>query len=406
MGFNQESLIQQGQFRPTVTLTNPYPNGLLQPIGNALGALTNVGAQINFIDQTRKAPKVHQYSVDLSRELPGDIALGFEYAGATGRDLTLGGSANALLNINQLDPRYLSLGTALNDQVPNPFFGLPVGFNVTSPTISRAQSLRPFPQFNHIFMAGSTLGRNQYHAAIFKFDKRVRNGWGGRINYTWSRLTDNQFGETNFFSRNSGNAQNAYDLEAEYARGLLDVPHKVVISPIFELPFGEGRRWAKSGVGAALLGDWTVSSIIALESGFPTAISMNSNGLSSAFFRMQRANPGTGEPETAGSRDERIQSIWLNSAAYANPGVFNLGTLSRTDPDVRTPHRNNWDFVAAKDIRMGGNRRAQIKLEVLNITNTVKTRGPISTLGSSTFGQIRVQSGFMRLTQLMFRYSF
>ncbi len=73
---------------------------------------------------------------------------------------------------------------------------------------------------------------------------------------------------------------------------------------------------------------------------------------------------------------------------------------------MRTPHRNNWDFVAAKDIRLGGSARGQIKLEVLNVTNTVKVRGPISTLGSTTFGQIRVQSGFMRLTQLMFRFTF
>jgi hypothetical protein len=73
---------------------------------------------------------------------------------------------------------------------------------------------------------------------------------------------------------------------------------------------------------------------------------------------------------------------------------------------VRTPHRNNWDFVAAKDMRFGERTRGQIKLEILNITNTVKVRGPISTLGSSTFGQIRVQSGFMRLTQIMFRVTF
>ncbi len=85
VGFNQESLIQQGQFRPTVNLTNPYPNGLLQPFGNSRGALTNVGSQVIFIDQDRTAPKVHQYSFDVNRELAGNIAVGFEYAGATGR---------------------------------------------------------------------------------------------------------------------------------------------------------------------------------------------------------------------------------------------------------------------------------------------------------------------------------
>ena len=184
------------------------------------------------------------------------------------------------------------------------------------------------------------------------------------------------------------------------------MPHKIVISPIFELPFGEGKRWAQGGIAAAVLGDWAVLSILSFESGFPTAISSNSNGLSSAFFQVQRANPGTGDPATDGSRDERIQNTWLTSAGYSTPALFTLGTLPRTDPDVRTPHRNNWDFVAAKDMRFGGRVRAQIKLEVLNVTNTVKVRGPISTLGSSTFGQIRAQSGFMRLTQLMFRVTF
>jgi hypothetical protein len=290
--------------------------------------------------------------------------------------------------------------------VPNPFFGLPVGFDTSSPTISRAQSLRPFPQYGNVLMGGTTLGKSQYHAAIVKFEKRLTNGWGGRVNYTYSRLKDNQFGENNLFSRSSIQAQNAYDLDAEYAVGLLDVPHKIVLSPIFNLPFGDGKRWAHSGFAAALLGDWTVSSIISFESGFPIAISNNTNGLSSGFFLMQRVNPGTGGAETNGSRDERIRNRWLTNAGYSSPAVFTLGTLPRTDPNVRTPHRNNWDFVAAKDMRLSGSVRGQVRLEVINVTNTVKVRGPISTLGSTTFGQIRAQAGFMRLTQLMFRVSF
>ena len=57
-------------------------------------------------------------------------------------------------------------------------------------------------------------------------------------------------------------------------------------------------------------------------------------------------------------------------------------------------------------MRLAAARRGQIQLEVLNITNTVKVRGPDPTLGSTTFGQITAQSGFMRLTQLMFRMTF
>jgi hypothetical protein len=405
----------QGQFRPTVSFTNPFPNGIIQPSGNSLGALAGVGTQIDFIDQDKKAPYVHQYSVDINRELPGNMAIGFEYSGSTGRDLGLGGSNDGIININQLDPRHLALGPALLENVPNPFFGLPAGqgFNVSSPTVQRRQLLRPFPQFGDILMRQSTQGKSQYHAAIFKFDKRLSNGWGGRINYTYSRLKDNQFGETNFFSNvgTTGNqgteAANAYDLDAEYSVGLLDVPHKITISPIFQLPFGEGRRWANSGAAAWILGDWTVSSIISFESGFPIALTTATN-TSQIFTRHQRPNPGAGDPETTGSREDRMQPVglWLNPAAYVTPPNFTLGTVPRTVDDVRTPHRNNWDFVASKDMRFGGDLRGQIRIEVLNITNTPKVRGPVTQVGATTFGQITTQSGFMRLTQIMFRMTF
>jgi hypothetical protein len=357
---------------------------------------------------------VQQYSVDINRELRGNMAVGFEYTGATGRDLGLGGTNDGVININQLDPVHLALGPALLENVPNPFFGLPEGqgFNVTSPTLQRRQLLRPFPQFGDILMRQTTAGKSQYHAAIFKFDKRVTSGWGARINYTWSRLKDNQFGESNFFSRSASDStattgmQNTYDLDAEYSIGILDVPHKVTIAPIVQLPFGPGKRWVQSGVAAWILGDWTISSIIAFESGFPVSVSMSSQN-TQAFTRVQRANPGTGEAETSGSRTERFQPVgdWLNAAAFSQPAAFTLGTLPRTLDDVRTPHRNNWDFVASKDFRVS-DVRAQLRIEVLNITNTVKVRGPVTTLGSSAFGQITDQSGFMRLTQIMFRATF
>jgi hypothetical protein len=346
--------------------------------------------------------------------LPGNLAVGFEYNGATGRNLGLGGSNDGIININQLDPRHLSLGAALNEQVPNPFFGLPVGFAVTSPTIPRYQTLRPFPQFNNILMRQNTSGKNQYHAAIFKLEKRMSNGWGGRINYTWSRLEDNQFGESNSYSGTRSEAQDIYNLDAEYGIGLLDVPHKLVISPIFELPFGEGKRWATSGVGAAILGDWTISSIIAFESGFPFAVDNNSNTLSNFGYRAQRPNLSGSEIETSGSREDRLYytgaspGTWITSAGFTQPAQFALGTAPRTLENVRTPDRHNWDFVASKDVRLGGSARGQIRLEVLNITNRVKawTGNTNVRFGSADFGRVGTQRGFMRLTQLMFRFTF
>jgi hypothetical protein len=411
VGYSQNTFIQQGQFFPTTFLNNPFPGGVVQPRGNSLGALEGVGSNIEFIDQDKGAPYVQQYSFDLNREMPGNIAIGFEYSGATGRNLGYGGTSDTAININTLEPQHLALGSALSQRVPNPFAGLMPGTALNGPTITRAQSLRPFPQFGNILMRQTTGAKNQYHAGILKFEKRMSNGWGGRINYTYSKLMDDQFGESNSFSATNGNPQNPYDLEAEYSISLLDVPHKLVLSPIFELPFGEGRRWAQTGAAAAILGDWTISSIISFESGFPISVSTSNNN-SAAFFAMQRPNLTGADPLTEGDREGRLfytgatPGTWLDAAAFSSPGAFTLGNAPRTLADVRTPHRNNWDFVAAKDVRFGSQVRGQIKIEVLNITNTVKTIGPNTTFGSAAFGRVTAQRGFMRMTQLMFRLSF
>jgi hypothetical protein len=292
--------------------------------------------------------------------------------------------------------------------------------------VARRQLLRPFPQFGDILMRQTTLGESQYHAGVFKFEKRMSNGWGGRVNYTYSRLMDNQFGETNFFSNTAAEMQNVdltqddYGVDAEYSVGLLDVPHKLTFSPMVELPFGEGKRWANSGIANVLLGNWTISSIISIESGFPVAI-YSQNNTSGINTRMQRGNPGVGEPETDGSRRDRITpppgtdctvgpcgtgDEWLRRGSFTAAAPFTLGTLPRTLSDVRTPHRNNWDFSAAKSVRLRGSMRGEIKFEVLNLTNTPKVRGPEARPDNSAFGQIRTLSGFMRLTQMTFRLSF
>ena len=138
--------------------------------------------------------------------------------------------------------------------------------------------------------------------------------------------------------------QDAYNLDAEYSIGLLDVPHKISIAPIVELPFGEGKRWLQSGVGAAILGDWTISSIIGIESGFPMQVRNNTNN-TNIFTRMQYANPGTGDAETDGTRHERIappagsgcvrrglrhRHLVERGGVCATSAVYTLGTLPRT----------------------------------------------------------------------------
>ncbi|MCA1651097.1 MAG: TonB-dependent receptor, partial [Acidobacteria bacterium] len=104
IGFARATSLNQSSAEsdvPITTLENPFPAGLQQPIGSSLGLLTGVGGDINYVDQDKGAPIVHQYSVDVQRELPRDMAVTVGYMGATGRDLGFAGTNNVGLNINQ-----------------------------------------------------------------------------------------------------------------------------------------------------------------------------------------------------------------------------------------------------------------------------------------------------------------
>jgi trimeric autotransporter adhesin len=424
IGFARTTSLNQSSAEsdvPITTIDNPFPGGLQVPFGSSQGLLTGVGGDINFIDQNKGAPIVHQYSFDVQRELAGEMAVTIGYMGATGRDLGFAGTNNVGLNINQIDPElarqlYPAAGggwnaAALRQSVPNPFFGIAQAGELGSrATVPLGQLLRPFPQFGDVNMFERTEGgKRQYHAVTLVLDKRLGRGvWGGRYSYTWSRLEDNQFGEDSAYQTRTALPQNAYDLEAEYSISNFDSPHRIVLAPIVRFPEpAEHTLW---------LGGWSASAIVELVSGSPLNAVMSS-GESDAnlglFGGRQRPN-ATGDPNTSGSDADRVSSAdhpdarWFDSAAFQNPGAGRYGNAPRTDGDARYQFRKNLDLVIAKDTRFAGNHTAQIRFEILNLTNTPKFNG--SSAGNavdlSSFGRITSQRGFMRIWQLSFRYLF
>jgi len=427
IGFTNNTTVPQTAVTPTVSLTDPFPNGLVPPSGNSRGLLGGVGTSISFVDQNRKAPYVQQYSADFQRELPGNMAVTIGYVGARGEHLPLGGTVDSAININQIDPKYLALGTAvLNQSVPNPFFGVAgAGPLASQATTTRGQLLRPFPQFNNILMLQDTVGVNRYNAAVLEFNKRLSNGWGIRASYTYSHLADNQFGESNFYTTRNANAVNnfnydttlpacdgsmsrldrynskCFDPMVDYGTGILDVPHRVIVSPIFNLP----------GQGVAL-GGWTASAVLTFQSGFPLGTSASNSG-SNLLGNGMRPNLTGVDIGTTGSLADRLASAdhpsatWVNPAAFANPAANTWGNAPRTIDSVRTPGIINTDIAIQKNFRLGGSKTAQFKAEVFNLFNRPQLNGFSSlTVGNGTFGQINTQGGFMRMTQLSFRFLF
>src|SRR5207302_7927233 len=142
------------------------------------------------------------------RELPGSMSITVSYVGARGDHLSLGGTNDIGINFNQLDPKYMAVGSALNDRLPNPFFGnANAGPFASQATLSRAQLLRPYPQFGNILARHVLEGKSQYNAGVIEWSKRPSHGWGGRVSYTYSVLKDNLIGQTNFYSAGGFNAQ-------------------------------------------------------------------------------------------------------------------------------------------------------------------------------------------------------
>ena len=304
-------------------IVNPFPRGIADPTGSAGGLLTGAGGTVQFIDQFRKSAYVHQYSLDFQRELPGRIVGGISYIGATSRHLGLGGNDDATININQLDPRYQSLGAALLDQVPNPFFGNSAfGSFADQETISRGQLLRPYPQFGDLLGGQVSDGRSQYHSVVLRLERPMVGGWGGRINYTWSSNKNNVFGELNQFSNNSGDRNrplNSYDVDAEYGHSITEQPHRLNYALTAELPFGRGKKHlSEPGFARVLLGGWSITAVGYFQTGFPVTVvqATNTTGL---FSRVQRPNLTGSSPVTSGSTDSHYDSSCGCIANWFNP---------------------------------------------------------------------------------------
>jgi len=297
----------------------------------------------------------------------------------------------------------------LRRSVPNPFFRVPgTGELGTSPTILAGQLLRPFPQFANVTKFQMTEGgRRQYHAMVLKLEKRTTRGWGGHFNYTWSRMMDNQWGQANTFGASTGTPQNYYDLDAEYSLSNIDTPHRIVLAPVVRIP-GPARS-----IAHWILGGWSASAVVEFVSGPPvSAYVTNLSAANLGLFNGLQRPSLTGEPvSTPGGDLDRIASAdhpsaaWLNAAAYANAGLGAYGNAPRTDGNNRYQFRQNTDAVFTKSFPIR-THAAEIRFEILNLTNTPKFAGANTDISSSAFGLITTSRGFSRILQLSFRYKF
>ena len=106
-------------------------------------------------------------------------------------------------------------------------------------------------------------GVTNYNAVTAKVERRFRNGAGWMVSYTFSKWISNIDSTSATGSSTWSNyayPQNTYNRSGERALDTNDVPHRLVVSPIVEIPVGKGRRWLnQGGVANAILGGWQLS---------------------------------------------------------------------------------------------------------------------------------------------------
>ena len=382
-----------GGLTPFTLLANSFAAGLIQPTGSAQGLVTELGQSVRGDPRWIRTGYMQQWNLNVQRELPGHILLEAAYVGSRGVKIPVS------FQMDQLPDRYLALGSHLLDQVTNPFYGIVTAGTLSQPTVTRGQLLRPYPQFTGVSFAQNDAGSSIYHAFELRVEKRLSQGFSLLASYTKSKFisdTDSlkAFVGTDFSPGNQDNNNR----RLERALAPQDVPQRLVVSYVYELPFGKGKALLNGGsrLVSGVVGGWTVTGISSFQSGRPLAITTSTNNTNS-YGGGSRPNNSGQSAELSGS--QRTLSRWFNTSVFTQPDPFTFGSTGRTLPDVREAGIANFDFSTQKNFNVTERLRVQFRGELFNIFNTPQFGRPGQSLGTPQFGVISNQANAPRQIQ-------
>jgi hypothetical protein len=420
-GFSQSTALiasNDGGRTPTYALSNPWPNGIQEPPGSALGPLTFLGRAPDFSNPDFVIPNVHQFSAGIQRELPWSVNLEVTYAGSRSYDLEVGFNAynepSAAFQA-QCDVTLGGSRSFCDELLPNPFFGV-AGFEgtnrFTDRTLSRFELNRPFPAFaGGIDRNQNNIGKLIYDSAQFVANKRLAKGVTINASYTfvprWTEIggyvdaVSGLLNEGPYFSHR---------------------PHRVTASGVWELPWFRNER----SIAGYLLGGWSISPMLVYQSGRPWDMPNNVDlapGVSPDEIGLPGKKEGQfiyGVKPCIGQRQANgTYSLLSVSQAYGCTEPYFLirenfqrRTMMNRYDEFRRPGMFMLDVNFAKTTPITDRIRLQVRLEAFNILNSPQydERQYNTDTASADFGRINRnttgQSGFQRFIQLGFRLIF
>lgn len=364
---------------PQNLLSNPFPTGLLAPVGEANGGATNVGQTIDAVLRNRANPYVQQWTANVQYQI-GNTVLQTAYIGNHGVKLLFG----TTYELDQLPTADLALGNQLLAPVANPFYGIITSGALSGPTVSYGQLLRPFPEYTGVEDVQAPSASSNYNALAISANHRFSNGIQFLVSYTWSKYLTNSEGPEGWTNGQALSVQNWYNNSLEKSFMSDDIPRSLVASYVYQLPVGTGRKFAPSNkIVENVIGGWQVAGVSSFKDGFPLSIT-NATNNSNSFGGNQRpnivANPTLSNPTIY---------QWFNTAAFTQPAPFTFGDVPRTMGYLRSQGTINSDMTLQKYWRLWNEAsRLQLRAEFFNLFNRTQFFAPGTTFGTSSFGVI------------------
>lgn len=395
---------------PGDLLANPFPNGLDLPQAPGAGLLTNIGQDFGAsgrdgaIDRGNRVGYSQQWNLNIQRQLPGNLSVEAAYVGNKGTKLTDGPLGH---QINQLTVEQLALGTQLQQSVSNPFQPFVRTGPLSRPTVTRAQLLRPYPQFLNVYNFRPASGSSIYHAFQARADKRFSNGLTLLVAFTGGKLIEDT-SQTVGFLGPAPTHQDVYNRRASRSLASQDVNRRIVMSYVYDLPFGRGKQFG-SGLPSAInliAGNWQVNGILTFSTGVPLAIATQQNN-SQSFSAAQLPNVNGQDPNLPGDRPVAQKlAQWFDTSVFSQPAPFTFGNGPRVLPNVRRDGIRSWDFSLFKNIPIRESIRAEFRGEFFNFTNTPNFNPPGQALGNPQFGVVNSQANTPRQVQFALKVYF
>lgn len=328
-----------------LTLTNGFPAAAGSPVTN------NFAVNPNY-----RLGYVQIWNLDIQRELPKGVMLNMGYNGAKG---------------TRLDTERALVGAD-----------------------------------NQPFIYESSEGNSILHAASVRVRKRMAKGLGLSGQYVFSKSIDDA---SSIGGGGSVVAQNPFDLSAERGLSSFDQRHKFTGNWIYDLPFGENRRFAQKGAASHIFGGWQWSGDFTIGSGLYFTPRVLGGGLdiSRGVSGSLRADVVPGQPISISNPSTRE---WFNTAAFCNPEVNCPAGSPATFGDagrniIEGPGQVTFDMTVNKTITIKESRSLDLRFTANNVFNDVRYTAINTVVNSFTFGQVTGTGSMRRVTvQARFRF--